>query len=82
MTEPCAVRIPNSLLVTVMSTDRVTITTVTVQLPVSTIIRVPLPQNEEECNLIVRVRARNRAGTSSPTEMVVGMLISYHTSSI
>jgi len=65
-----------------MSTDRVTITNVTVQLPVLRIVRVPLPQNEEECNLIVRIRAQNRAGTSSPTEMPVGMLISYRISSI
>jgi len=60
---------PNYLLVTVTSTERGNITTnVTVQHPV-TRIRVALPQNVDECNLIVRVRAQNSAGKSSATEI-------------
>ena len=66
---------PNYLLVTVTSTERGNITTnVTVQHPV-TRIRVALPQNVDECNLIVRVRAQNSAGKSSATEIPVGKLI-------
>ena len=66
---------PNYLLVTVMSTDQGNITTnVTVQHPV-TRIRVALPQNVDECNVIVRVRAQNSGGMSSATEIPVGKLI-------
>ena len=66
---------PSYLLVTVMSTDRGNITTnVTVQHPVTRIC-VALPQNVDECNLIVRVRAQNSAGMSSATEIPVGKLI-------
>jgi len=65
VTDPCTVRIPDYFLVTVMSTDEMIIKTV--QHPVTSI-RVTLPQNVDECDLIVRVSAVNSAGISSPTE--------------
>ena len=54
-----------------MSTDGMIIKTV--QHPVATI-RVTLPQNVDECNLILRVSAGNSAGMSSPTEVPIGKL--------
>ena len=66
------VRMPDYFLVTVMSTDGMIITTV--QHPVTTI-HVTLPQNVDECNLIVRISAGNSAGTSSPTEVPIGKLM-------
>jgi len=73
VTDPCTVRIPDYFLVTVMSTDGMIITTV--QHPVTTI-HVILPQNVDNCNLIVRVSAGNSAGTSLQTEKIVnGKLI-------
>ena len=57
-----------------MTTDRVIITTV--QHPVATVrittIHVTLPQNVDECNLVVRISAGNSAGVSSPTEIIIG----------
>ena len=55
-----------------MSTDGVIITTV--QHPVTTI-HVTLPQNVDECDLIVIISMENNAGVSSPTEIPVGKLI-------
>ena len=72
VTDLCTVRMPDYFLVTVMSTDGVIITTV--QHPVTTI-HVTLPQNVDECNLIVRISAGNSAGTSSPTEVPIGKLM-------
>ena len=63
------VRMPDYFLVTVMSTDGMIITTV--QHPVTTI-HVTLPQNVDECNLIVRISAGNSAGMSSSTETTIG----------
>ena len=72
MTDPCTVRIPDYFLVTVTSTDGVVITTVQHQHPVAaariTTIHVTLSQNVDNCNLIVRINARNSVGTSPPTE--------------
>lgn len=76
MSDPCAIRVPNTFYVTVMSTDGVVITTV--QHPVATTIHVVLPQNVDKCSLIVRIRVQNSAGTSSPTEMSVGKLPHSH----
>ena len=46
----------------------------TVQHPVTTI-HVTLPQNVDECDLIVIISMENNAGVSSPTEIPVGKLI-------
>jgi len=54
-----------------MSTNGAVLTTV--RSP-NTAILVMLPQNVDDCNLIVRISARNSAGMSSPTEFLVGKL--------
>jgi len=71
VTEPCAVRVPNSFLVTVMSPDGIIIATE--QYPV-TAIHVTLPQSVDECNLTVNISAGNSAGMSPPTEISAGKL--------
>jgi len=77
VTDLCTLRIPDYFLVTVMSTDGVI--TTTVQHPVTTVhittICVTLPQNDDNCNLTVRINAGNSAGVSSPTNITVGRLM-------
>jgi len=73
VTDPCAVRRPDNFLVTV-STDGVIITTVKHQHLVPTI-HILLPQDVNECDLIVTISAENRAGVSIPTVIPVGKLI-------
>ena len=74
----CTLRIPDYFLVTVTSADGVIITTVQHQHPATTVrivtIPVTLPQNVDECYLIVRISAGNSAGMSSPTESTIGKL--------
>ena len=78
VTDLCTVRIPDYFLVTVTSADGVIITTVQHQHPATTVhittIPVTLPQNVDECYLIVRISAGNSAGMSSPTESTIGKL--------
>ena len=76
MTEPCEVRRPNFLHITVVTFGRVAVNTTTVPHdrlsgPQVTV-RVELPQNVNMCNLLVSIRAGNSAGMSSPTEIKVG----------
>ena len=70
--DTCTVRMPNSFLVTVMSTDGDIIKTVQHS---NTNVYVRLPQNMEDCNLIVRISAVNSAGISPPTNITVGKLL-------
>ena len=74
--EPCEVRRPNSLHITVMTSDRVAVNTTTVhhdhQSGSQVTIRIRLPQNVDMCSLHVNIRAENTAGTSTPTEIEVG----------
>jgi len=75
VTDPCAVRRPDYFLVTVKSTDGVIITTVQHQHPT---IHILLPQDVNECDLIVTISAENRAGVSIPTEIPVGCQTASH----
>ena len=74
--EPCEVRRPNSLHISVLTSDRVTVNTTTVhhdpQLGSQVTIRIALPHNVDMCSLLVNIRAENNAGTSTPTEIEVG----------
>ena len=74
--EPCEVRRPNSLHITVMTSGRVAVNTTTVhhdhQSGPQVTIRIELPQNVDMCSLLVSIRAENTAGTSTPTEIEVG----------
>ena len=72
VTDPCIVRMPNTFLVTVMSSGGDNITAVQYQI---TTIHIALPQSVDECNLIVSIRVGNSAGMSSPTEIAIGKLI-------
>ena len=74
--EPCEVRTPNSLHISVMTSGWVAINTTTVQHDHQSgsqvVIRIKLPQDVDMCSLLVSIRARNNAGMSSPTEIEVG----------
>lgn len=73
VTDRCTA-ISSSFLVTVMSTDVVIIKSVQQQHPVTTV-HIVLPQDVDECNLIVNISVKNSAGMSTPTEITVGKLI-------
>ena len=74
--EPCEVRRPNSLHISVMTSGWVAVNTTTVhhdpQSGSQVAIRITLPQNVDMCNLLVNIRVGNSAGTSLPTEIEVG----------
>ena len=76
MAEPCEVRRPNSLHISVMTSGWVAVNTTTVhhdhQSGPQVVIRITLPRNVDMCSLLVSIRAENSAGMSSPTEIEVG----------
>ena len=77
VTDQCTVRMPNSFLVSVMTADGVIITTDKhphSESVATVTIHILLPQSIDECDLIVRISAENRAGVSSPAEIPVGKL--------
>ena len=82
VTDQCTVRMPNSFLVSVTTANGVIITTDNHPHSESVATTIHILLSVDECDLIVRISAENRAGVSSPTDIPVGKLSTKSTNKI